>query len=58
MNVTRLTRAAWIKVVNLLGTGDFTHFLYLAEFKVTLKMSEVGLLRYNGNPDGLYFTPA
>ncbi len=57
MEVTTLARWARIKGVNLLGTGDFTHPLYLAELKAKLEMSDGGLLRVKGDREGPYFIP-
>lgn len=55
--MTSLARWARIKGVNLLGTGDFTHPLYLAELKAKLEMTEGGLLRLKGDHQGPYFVP-
>ncbi|MBI1974212.1 DNA helicase UvrD [Candidatus Micrarchaeota archaeon] len=40
MNALELARAGKVKGLNLLGTGDFTHPLYLKELKETLKPSQ------------------
>jgi uncharacterized protein (TIGR00375 family) len=57
MEVTALARWARIKGVNLLGTGDFTHPLYLAELKAKLESTDGGLLRVKGDSAGPYFVP-
>ena len=57
MGITTLARWAKIKGVNVLGTGDFTHPLYLADLKNKLEMTDGGLLRVKGDRDGLYFIP-
>lgn len=57
MEVKTLARWARIKGVNLLGTGDFTHPLYLAELKAKLETGDGGLLRLKGDREGPYFVP-
>ncbi|MFQ5850633.1 MAG: endonuclease Q family protein [Candidatus Binatia bacterium] len=57
MNITTLARWAKIKGVNLLGTGDFTHPLYIAELKAKLQTTDGGLLRLKGDHQGPYFIP-
>ncbi|MFH2013231.1 MAG: endonuclease Q family protein [Pseudomonadota bacterium] len=50
MEVETMGKWAEIKGINLLGTGDFTHPLYLAELKAKLKPSDGNLLTLkNGN---------
>jgi uncharacterized protein (TIGR00375 family) len=52
MEVETLARWAGLKGINLLGTGDFTHPLYLAELKSKLIPSENGLFSLKrGNRD-------
>ncbi len=48
MNIKTLSEHAKLKGVTLLGTGDFTHYLWLEELKNTLKDSGNGLFEYNG----------
>lgn len=48
MEVKTLSEFAKIKGVSLLGTGDFTHHLWLEELKDALKDSGNGLFEYNG----------
>jgi len=48
MNVKTLSEYAKLKGISLLGTGDFTHYLWLEELKNTLKDSANGLFEYNG----------
>lgn len=48
MNIKTLSEFAKLKGVSLLGTGDFTHYLWLEELKSTLKDSGNGLFEYNG----------
>ncbi len=48
MNIKTLSEYAKLKGVALLGTGDFTHYLWLEELKNTLKDSGNGLFEYNG----------
>jgi len=45
--------AAWAakKGLNLLGTGDFTHPVYLAELKKILEPAEPGLFRLRARPE-------
>jgi PHP family Zn ribbon phosphoesterase len=45
LNIPNLVKWARVKGIGLLGTGDFTHPLWLAEFKATLVESEPGLYR-------------
>lgn len=48
MNIKTLSEYAKLKGVSLLGTGDFTHYLWLEELKNILKDSGNGLFEYNG----------
>lgn len=48
MNIESLARWAKIKGVSLLGTGDFTHYLWLNELKEKLKPRNNGLFEYEG----------
>ena len=48
MNIESLARWAKIKGVSLLGTGDFTHYLWLNELKEKLKPKNNGLFEYEG----------
>jgi len=48
MNIKTLSEYAKLKGISLLGTGDFTHYLWLEELKSTLKDSGNGLFEYNG----------
>ena len=48
MNVDSLARWAKIKGISLLGTGDFTHYLWLNELKEKLKPKNNGLFGYEG----------
>ncbi len=48
MNIKTLSEYAKLKGISLLGTGDFTHYLWLEELKNTLKDSGNGLFEYNG----------
>lgn len=47
MNIEYLSNFAKIKGVNLLGTGDITHPLWLSELKKKLKPTGTGLFSYN-----------
>lgn len=47
MDIKCLSRWAKLKGVDLLGTGDFTHFLWLEELKQHLKPEEGGLFSYD-----------
>src|SRR3989338_6491985 len=47
MNIKTLSEYAKLKGISLLGTGDFTHYLWLEELKNTLKDSGNGLFEYN-----------
>lgn len=57
MEVATLAKWARIKGVDLLGTGDFTHPLYLAELKAKLEATEGGLLRLKAERQRPYFIP-
>ena len=48
MNIKTLSEYAKLKGISLLGTGDFTHYLWLEELRNTLKDSGNGLFEYNG----------
>ncbi|MFH1478796.1 MAG: endonuclease Q family protein [Candidatus Omnitrophota bacterium] len=48
MEIKTLSEYAKLKGISLLGTGDFTHHLWLEELKSTLKDSGNGLFEYNG----------
>ncbi|MFA5339515.1 MAG: endonuclease Q family protein [Candidatus Omnitrophota bacterium] len=48
MNVKELSRWAKIKGISLLGTGDFTHPLWLSELKSELKEAGGGLYEHGG----------
>ena len=48
MEVKTLSEVAKLKGISLLGTGDFTHHLWLEELKDVLKDSGNGFFGYNG----------
>ena len=48
MEVKTLSEVAKLKGISLLGTGDFTHHLWLEELKDSLKDSGNGFFEYNG----------
>ncbi|MFH1779426.1 MAG: endonuclease Q family protein, partial [Candidatus Omnitrophota bacterium] len=48
MNVEELVRWAKLKGITLMGTGDFTHPVWLMELKDKLTPSTDGLYEYNG----------
>ncbi len=48
LDLDGLSGGAKIKGLNLLGTGDFTHPLWLGELKVKLKPNGDGIFSYNG----------
>lgn len=48
MEIKTLSDFAKLKGISLLGTGDFTHHLWLEELKDTLRDSGNGLFEYNG----------
>lgn len=48
MDLEHLAEFAKLKGINLLGTGDFTHFLWLEELRSKLKPLENGLFEYEG----------
>ncbi|MBU4148787.1 MAG: endonuclease Q family protein [Candidatus Omnitrophica bacterium] len=48
MEVKTLSEFAKLKGISLLGTGDFTHHLWLEELKDTLKDSGNGFFEHNG----------
>ena len=46
MSITEIAKYAKIKGLNLVGTGDFTHFLWLKEIRETLVPEQgTGLLK-------------
>ena len=49
LNVPNLVEWAKIKGINLLGTGDFLHPLWLAELKNQLKEDGSGFMSHNGS---------
>ena len=51
MEIPFLTRWAKIKGIDMLGTGDFTHPLWLAELKKELKEAGGGIYSH----EGVYF---
>ncbi len=48
MDVKNLSEWAKLKGITLMGTGDFTHHLWLEELKSTLEDCGNGLYKYNG----------
>ena len=48
MDIKHLTEWAKLKGISLLGTGDFTHYLWLEELKARLKPTNNGLFSYQG----------
>ncbi|MBU3934020.1 MAG: endonuclease Q family protein, partial [Candidatus Omnitrophica bacterium] len=48
MNLEHLALWAKLKGISLLGTGDFTHHLWLQELKAALKPAANGLFSYGG----------
>ncbi len=48
LNIPNLVKYAKIKGVNLLGTGDFTHPVWLKELKNELKVDGTGILKNQG----------
>ena len=48
MDLKNIAKWAKIKGINLMGTGDFTHFLWLEELKSLLKPAGKGLFSYDG----------
>jgi uncharacterized protein (TIGR00375 family) len=48
MSIEGLSRGAKVKGLQLLGTGDFTHPLWLREIKQKLEVGESGLFVYDG----------
>lgn len=48
MDIEHLAQWAKIKGISLLGTGDFTHYLWLEELKEKLKPKNNGLFEYAG----------
>ena len=51
MDIASLSKWAKIKGISMLGTGDFTHPLWLSELKDKLKETEYGVY----SCDGIYF---
>ena len=51
MDIASLAKWAKIKGISMLGTGDFTHPIWLAELKEKLEETEYGVYKY----DGVYF---
>jgi len=51
MDIANLAKWAKIKGVSMLGTGDFTHPLWLAELKAKLEETEYGVYTH----EGIYF---
>ncbi|MFH1285755.1 MAG: endonuclease Q family protein [Candidatus Micrarchaeota archaeon] len=49
MNISELSKWARIKGISILGTGDFTHPLWLSELKLNLKTEEDGLFSLNNS---------
>ena len=48
MEIASLSKWAKIKGISMLGTGDFTHPLWLSELKANLKEKEPGVYEYDG----------
>lgn len=48
MDLEHLSQFAKLKGITLLGTGDFTHFLWLEELKSKLKEQSYGIYQYEG----------
>lgn len=48
MNIEGITEWAKIKGIDLLGTGDFTHYQWFSELKAHLREVSYGLYEYNG----------
>ena len=48
MEVKTLSEFAKRKGISLIGTGDFTHYLWFEELRKTLKDSGNGFFEYNG----------
>lgn len=48
MDIEHLAETARMKGINLLGTGDFTHFQWLSELKTYLKPVSYGIYEYKG----------
>jgi uncharacterized protein (TIGR00375 family) len=52
MNISEIARYSKIKGLNLIGTGDFTHPLWLKEIKQVLTIDgDSELLKISGNPE-------
>lgn len=50
LNIPNLVKYAKMKGLGLLGTGDFTHPVWLKELKNELKEDGMGVLKYEGFP--------
>jgi uncharacterized protein (TIGR00375 family) len=48
MDLDHLSEFAKLKGIDILGTGDFTHFLWLEELKSKLKEHSYGIYEYKG----------
>lgn len=48
MDLDHLAESARMKGINLLGTGDFTHFLWFEELRQKLKLVNYGIYEYKG----------
>ncbi|MDD2654877.1 MAG: DNA helicase UvrD, partial [Candidatus Omnitrophica bacterium] len=48
MDVKNIAKWAKLKGIQLMGTGDFTHHLWLEELKSALEPQNNGLFMYNG----------
>lgn len=48
MDLDQLSEFARLKGIDILGTGDFTHFLWLEELKSKLKEHSYGIYEYRG----------
>ncbi len=48
MNVEEISRVAKVKGIDVIGTGDFTHPLWLEELEQHLKPVKYGIYEYNG----------
>lgn len=55
MELTVLDRWARIKGIDLLGTGDFTHPIYLRELKTQLKSTGQGLFQLKNESQSIHF---
>ncbi|HEO64027.1 MAG TPA: DNA helicase UvrD [Candidatus Omnitrophica bacterium] len=48
MDLEHISMFAKFKGINLLGSGDFTHFLWLQELKSKLRQADYGIFEFNG----------